>query len=472
MWVWHALFAVSLLIPTAVTATDTTIALGPRTATVAIAVAWAGLYLAFVQRVDDWDRVRRRDAIGYFVLALGFAAVLMVRREIYFLVIYGLYPQAFVFLGRWRWVGVAGVTGVLAVGAVPLLAEDGADIIGSVVASAAIAIAIGYFIEGVHGQSRSRGEALDDLAHLHAATEAVAAARTTEAVAGALRTHLGEDEDEITIATRPVSADHGFAVPLATTHDEVIIVTTDRQLTGEEQRRWRAVGPHVGVVLDNLRLARRARTAGVLEERERLAREVHDTLAQSLTGIVTQLDAADQVLPGEATDVRRRMTTARDAARDGLNAARAFVRDNRPPELVDATFPDALRHIAERWSETTTIPISVVSDAGMDDPPAAQAEALLRVTQEALSNIHRHAAAHHVNLAVATTDDGIALEIRDDGLGFDRQAAEGPSNGSGFGLRSMHQRIDGLGGELSVDTEPGVGTAIRAALPSTSGAPS
>lgn len=464
MWVWHAVFAVSLLIPTVFTATDTTMALGPRTATVAIAGAWAGLYLAFVQRVDDWDRLGRRDAVGYFVLALGFAAVLIVRREIYFLVSYALYPQAFVFLGRWRWFGVAGVTGVLALSAVPLIADQGADVIVSVGASAAIAIAIGYFVEGVHGQSRSRGEALDDLARIHAATEAVAAARTPEAVAAALRTHLGEHGDDVTIATPPAPADHGFAVPLATTRGETIIVATDRQLTREEQRRWRAVGPHVGVVLDNLRLARRARTAGVLEERERLAREVHDTLAQSLTSIVAQLQAADQGLADDLTEVRRRMATARDAARNGLNEARAFVRDNRPVELVDATFPDAIRQLAERWSETTSTSVSVTVDDGVDDLPPEHADALLRVTGEALANIHRHAAARHVVVGVATTSDCVTLEVRDDGVGFDRRAVAVRPDGTGFGLRSMHQRIEGLGGELTVETGPGAGTAIRATL--------
>lgn len=464
VWVWHALFAVSLLIPTAITAADTTVALGPRTATVAIAVAWAGLYLAYVQRVDDWDRLRRRDAIGYFVLAIGFAAVLIVRRDIYFLVIYALYPQAFLFLGPWRWVGVAAVTGVLGVGAASRIADEGADAMLSVVASAAVAIAIGYVIEGIHGQSRSRGEALDDLARIHAATEAVAAARTPEAVAAALRTRLGEHEDDVTIATRPATVDHGFAVPLPTTRGETIVVTTDRQLTPEEQRRWRAIGPHVGVVLDNLRLARRARTAGVLEERERLARDVHDTLAQSLTSIVTQLEAADQTLPDDLTDVRRRMAAARDAARDGLHAARAFVRHNRPVELVDATFPEAIRHVAERWSVTTSIPITVTIDAGMDDPPTEHAEALVRVTQEALSNIYRHAAARHVDLAVATSSEGVTLEVRDDGVGFDRQFAAQRPDGTGFGLQSMRQRIEGLGGALTVDTRPGAGTTIRAEL--------
>ena len=466
VWVWHALFAVSLLIPTASTATDTSVGAGARTATVAIAAVWAALYLAFIQRVGDWDRLRRRDATGYFVLAVGFASVLILRHAIYFLVVYALYPQAFLFLGRWRWLGVAAVTGVLAFAAVPRIADDGASAIISAVASGAIAIAIGYFIEGVHGESRTRGEALDDLTQIHTATEAIAAARTAEAVAAALRLHLGRDVDHVAIATGPRDgyAD-AFVVPLRTTREEAIVVVTDRELSEEERRRWHAIGPHVGVVLDNLRLARRFRTTGMLAERERLAREVHDVLAQSLASIVTQLEAADQALASDLDDVRRRMTAARDAARDGLSAARTFVRDNRPVELVDASFAEAIRHVAERWTETVSVPVSVTVDDGEGDVSSAQADTLLRVTQEALANIQRHAAARHVDLTLVRSLGQVTLEIRDDGIGFDPGATTPREDGSGFGLRSMRQRVEGLGGTFSIDASHGTGTTIRAELP-------
>lgn len=466
VWVWHGLFAVSLLIPTASAATDTSVGLAPRTATVAIAAAWAALYLAFVQRVEDWDRLRQRDATGYFVLALGFAATLMVRHDLYFLVVYALYPQAFLFLGRWRWLGVAAVTGVLAIGAIPRIADDGPSAVISVLASAAIATAIGYFIEGVHGESRTRGEALDDLARIHAATEAVAAARTREAVAAALRTHLGRDIDHVTLATRPGEAGtDAFVVPLRATQEEAIVVVTDRKLSAKERRRWQMIGPHVGVVLDNLRLARRSRTTGMLTERERLAREVHDTLAQSLTIIVTQLEAADQALPSDPDDVRRRMTIARDAARDGLSAARAFVRDNRPVELVNTSFAEAIRHVAERWTETVSVPVSITANDGDGEVPAAHADTLLRVTQEALANIQRHAAARNVDLTILHSSGQVTLEIRDDGIGFDPGKIGLREDGTGFGLRSMRQRIEGLGGALTIDASPGTGTTIRAELP-------
>jgi signal transduction histidine kinase len=468
VWVWHALFAVSLLIPTASTATNPNVGLGPRTATVAIATAWTALYLAFIQRVEDWDRLRQRDAAGYFVLALGFATILILRDGIYFLVVYALYPQAFLFLGRWRWLGVAAVTGVLAIAAIPRVADDGASAVISVLASAAIATAIGYFIEGVHGESRTRGKALDEMTRMHAATEAVAAARTPEAVAAALRTHLGREGDHVTVAMRPGEGDTGaFVVPLRATRQEVIVIAAARKISDEERRRWQAIGPHVGVVLDNLRLARRSRTTGMLTERERLAREVHDTLAQSLTIIVTQLEAADQALANDPDDVRRRMTTARDAARGGLSAARAFVRDNRPVELADATFTEAIRQVAERWTETVSIPVSISANKGdrAGEVPAAHADTLLRVTQEALANVQRHAAARNVDLTIGHSSGQVTLEIRDDGIGFDPAKLELREDGTGFGLRSMRQRIEGLGGVLTIHTSSGSGTTIRAELP-------
>ncbi len=468
VWVWHALFAVSLLIPTASTATNAGVGLGPLSATVAIAAAWTALYLAFIQRVEDWDRLRQRDATGYFALALGFATILILRHDIYFLVVYALYPQAFLFLGRWRWLGVAAVTGVLAVGAIPRVAEDGTSSVISVLASAAIATAIGYFIEGVHVESRTRGKALDEMTRIHAATEAVAAARTPEAVAAALRTHLGRDGDDVTVGMQPGEGDtDAFVVPLRATRQEAIVVVTDRTISEEERRRWQAIGPHVGVVLDNLRLARRSRTTGMLTERERLAREVHDTLAQSLTIIVTQLEAADQALANDPDDVRRRMTTARDAARDGLSAARTFVRGNRPVELVDASFAEAIRHVAERWTETVSVPVSIaVNEADRSgEVPAAHADTLLRVTQEALANIQRHAAARNVDLTIGHSSAQVTLEICDDGIGFDPGRIELREDGTGFGLNSMRQRIEGLGGTLAIHTAPGSGTTIRAELP-------
>jgi len=465
-WIWHGLFAASLGIPTAIAAADPSASLGTRTATVALATVWAGLYLLLVRRVDDWDNLEgSRLFVGYFAVSLLFAATLILRNPAYFLLVYALYPQAFLFLRRWKWVGVVLVTLGLAVGVVPR-AQDEPGAAASVIASGVIAVAIGYFIEGVHGQSRRRRHALDELQRIHTATAAVAAARTERAVCAALITHLGNRGDSVTIVQSGTVTGPGLVVPLSSTRNGALVVTTEGELTSDQRARWNAIGPHVGVVLDNLRLADRARAAGVFEERERLAREVHDNLAQALTSIVTQLEAAEGALQQHPQEVTRRFGIARQSARQGLEAARAFVRDKRPAELVNATLTDAVGHLVERWSEETSIPAhSSVSGQVRHLSPAHEA-AILRVAQEALANIHQHAAARRAVLSLRYGPGEVRLEVDDDGVGFD--AADPPGSrgdGSGYGLRTMQGRIEELGGRLMVKSGSGEGTTISAVLP-------
>lgn len=465
-WIWHGLFAAGLGIPTAIAATDPATGLGARTATVALAAVWAGLYLLLVRGVEDWDGLGgSRMFLGYFAVSVVFATVLIQRNPAYFLLVYALYPQAFLFLGRWKWVGVVLVTLGLAVGVVPR-AQDEPGAAASVIASGVVAVAIGYFIEGVHGQSRRRRHALDELHRIHTATAAVAAARTERAVCAALITHLGSPGDSVTISRSGTVTGPGLVVPLSSTRDDALVVTTERELTADERARWHAIGPHVGVMLDNLRLADRARTAGVFEERERLAREVHDNLAQALTSIVIQLEAAEGALPQHPQEVTRRLGIARQSARQGLEAARAFVRDKRPAELVNATLTDAVGNLVERWREETSIPARYSASGQVRNLSPAHEAAILRIAQEALANIYQHAAAHRAVLNLQYGAGELRLEVDDDGVGFD--AADPPDSredGSGYGLRTMRDRIEELGGSLMVKSGRGEGTTISAVLP-------
>lgn len=464
-WIWHSLFAASLGIPTAIAATDSSTSLGVRTATVALAAVWAGLYLLLVRGVEDWDGLGgSRILLAYFAVSIVFAIVLIQRNPAYFLLVYALYPQAFLFLGRWKWVGVLLVTLALAIGVVPR-AQDEPGAAASAIAGGAIALAIGYFIEGVHGQSRRRQHALDELHRIHTATAAVAAARTERAVCAALITHLGSPGDSVTIARSGTVTGPGLVVPLSSTRDDALVVTTERELTPDERARWRAIGPHVGVMLDNLRLADGARAAGVFEERERLAREVHDTLAQALTSIVTQLEAAEGASPQHPQEVLRRLGIARQSARQGLEAARAFVRDKRPAELVDATLTDAMGQLVERWREETSIPARYNASGEVRDLPPAHEAAILRVAQEALANIHQHAAARRAALTLQYGPGEVRLEVDDDGVGFDADPPHSREDGSGYGLLTMRDRIEELGGRLMVKSGRGEGTTISAVLP-------
>ena len=206
-----------------------------------------------------------------------------------------------------------------------------------------------------------------------------------------------------------------------------------------------------------------AREAGVVDERRRMAREIHDTLAQGLTGIVTQLQAAEQAASrtaGEPAGWRRHVAAATQLARESLTEARRSVEALRPEQLDGCRLSEALAGVAERWSSLNRIPAQVTT-TGTARPVDPEAEfALLRAAQEALANVARHAHATRVGLTISYMENEVALDVRDDGVGFDPALTEG-----GFGLVAMRQRITALSGTLQVESEPGGGTAISACVP-------
>ena len=214
-----------------------------------------------------------------------------------------------------------------------------------------------------------------------------------------------------------------------------------------------------------LRVADRAtQRAGVEAERSRLAREIHDTLAQGFAGIVTQLQAAE--LANDDAGRRRHTDAALTLARDGLAEARRSMQALRPAALDAARLPEAVANVARSWSARTGIPIDIRTE-GQDRVLSTDAEvALLRTAQEALANVERHAGAHHVELALRYEAHGARLEIRDDGRGFVPGAGDASGRGDGgFGLVAMRERIESLAGDLVVESRPGHGTAVRAEVP-------
>jgi signal transduction histidine kinase len=205
-------------------------------------------------------------------------------------------------------------------------------------------------------------------------------------------------------------------------------------------------------------LLSQAREAGVLDERQRLAQEIHDTLAQGFTGIITQLEAAE-LAKDEPAEWQRHLGSATALARENLTAARRSVRALHPEALDAATLPEALDDVAARWSERTGVPTAVTTTGEHRRLHPEIETTLLRVTQEALSNVDRHAAAHRVGLTLSYMDGEVTLDVRDDGAGFT------PGPGPGFGLPGMRRRAERLAGALHVESEPGGGTAISAVLP-------
>jgi signal transduction histidine kinase len=208
-----------------------------------------------------------------------------------------------------------------------------------------------------------------------------------------------------------------------------------------------------------------AREAGVLDERQRMAREIHDTLAQGLAGILTQLQAAEQTLD-EPPTWRRHVTNAMNLARESLTEARRSVHAVEPAALAEARLPDAISDVTRQWSEVNHID-AVLTTTGDARPMHTDVEVtLLRTAQEALANVAKHARASRVGLTLSYMEDLVTLDVRDDGVGFEPNAkrANGSTNG-GFGLAGMRQRVQRLAGRLDIESEPGGGTAISATVP-------
>ena len=204
-----------------------------------------------------------------------------------------------------------------------------------------------------------------------------------------------------------------------------------------------------------------AREHGVLDERQRMAREIHDTIAQSLAGVITQLEAIDA--GGDVDgDIARRVLTASALARDGLSEARRSVKALRPSALERSKLPDAIGNLADGWSEINEVPVDVAIVGAVRSLRPEVEVTLLRAVQEGLANAAKHAQPSQLWVTLSFMEDSVALDVRDDGSGFDPE----PSRVDGsFGLTAMRQRVENLDGQLNIESAPGEGTAVSVLLP-------
>ena len=207
-------------------------------------------------------------------------------------------------------------------------------------------------------------------------------------------------------------------------------------------------------------VARLSHEAGTLAERQRLAGDVHDTVAQGLTSIVMLVQAADAELDRDTGQARRHLDLALATARDALAEARAIVGALTPGDLTGSSLPDALRRLAERSTRETGVVATFSADVPVGELPTAVEVVLLRAAQEALTNVARHAGADTVSVHLERTEDVVTVTVADDGRGFDPTEASG-----GYGLNAMRARVDQVSGRLSVDTAPDRGTTVQVEAP-------
>ncbi len=260
-----------------------------------------------------------------------------------------------------------------------------------------------------------------------------------------------------------------LAVPLQTSERTVGVLTVYGKVGkrfGQRDVEVMTLFAHqAAVAIENARLYEQARTLAVAEERNRMAREIHDTLAQGFTGILLQLQVAESLLDGEEPDARARLQRAQELARSSLREARRSVWNLRPSTLQGRTLPEALGDYLTEWRGQTGIGTKLVLRGEARPLAPGTEETLLRVAQESLNNAYKHARAAHVEVTLTIAPGKVTLRVCDDGIGIGEVAR--PSDGGGFGLVSMRERAGRLGGTLEIESSPGQGTCVQVVVDDT-----
>jgi len=231
----------------------------------------------------------------------------------------------------------------------------------------------------------------------------------------------------------------GFAVLFGFWMYSIIGQSIDRRTVIDELERTRQ------------ELAAVSHRAGVLAERERLAREIHDTLAQGFTSVVVLLELAESEVDTDPVTARQRLATARRTARQNLAEARALVAALTPVDLQVSPLPEAIGRLVDRFGAETGLPAGVTVTGETPALSARTEVVLLRAAQEALANVRKHAGAGRVEVTL----EGAVLTVADDGAGFEPAAPT-----AGYGLAGLRRRVEEIGGTVSITSGP-AGTTVE-----------
>ena len=247
----------------------------------------------------------------------------------------------------------------------------------------------------------------------------------------------------------------------------VLVVGSNRPhaFDDSQQELLSALASQAAIAIDNARLYEQAGELAVLEERNRMAQELHDTLAQGFTGIVLQLEAAEQVLAEQPEEALTHLTRARSLARASLAEARWSVWNLRPPSLENG-LPDAIQQALVVCTADNRVTGHFVVDGEPYEIPVEAQKALLRIAQESFTNLRKHAQASNVWATLVYAPDEVTITVRDDGVGFD-PTTRPPSRaqGGGMGLSGMRERAQKVRASFTLQTAPGQGTIIEVRLP-------
>jgi len=261
-----------------------------------------------------------------------------------------------------------------------------------------------------------------------------------------------------------------LVLPLSQVNETLIVGSRNRDgFSRNDIQNYLTIAEQVALSLENLKLIEQARLTGVNEERQRLAAEIHDSLTQGFISIVTHLEIAEAKMESHPQNVRDDfqplLNKARQTARDNLTAARQMTWALRPDLQDGAPLADALVNLGRRWSDVNNIPVNVSSSGDARQLHPDIETALLRTAREALNNIQKHAQATQVTVTLTYMGSLVALDVQDNGKGFDAEKRISNEAGSGFGLKSIREQAEQLGGELTIESETGKGCTVAVSIP-------
>lgn len=242
------------------------------------------------------------------------------------------------------------------------------------------------------------------------------------------------------------------------------LASTDwRELSADDLRLLYTVGDLLSIAIERARLYAHSAEVGAVEERNRLAREIHDTLAQGLSAIALQLETADALLESgqQPERIQRAIQQALHLARTNLDEARRSVLDLRAAPLEGRTLAEAVNQLVQDVTAKAALAVNLQVVGAHQPLPVAIEAGLYRVTQEALTNIVSHAHATRADLHLLVTLRSIQLTIHDNGCGFEPDTVT-PNR---YGLTGMNERVRLLGGQLQIQSAPGAGTKVVVTIP-------
>jgi signal transduction histidine kinase len=262
--------------------------------------------------------------------------------------------------------------------------------------------------------------------------------------------------------------DSFLGVPV-TVKGEVIgrLYLTNKQDAPEFSAYDQALGEtfalHAGIAIENARLHEQVKRLAVVDERDRISRDLHDSVIQSIYGVTLSLDDVPELVGAAPAEARQRVDHAIDALHGVIRDIRSFIFGLGPPLRDSGSLVDGLRALADELHRNTTTQIELVGEEP-DGMPVELVAEMLVIAREALANVARHSQATHASLQLAAPDESIRLEIADDGCGLKPNADIGRSH---HGLANMRARAEALGGTFDIHSGPGAGTRIIVVIPRT-----